>query len=58
VGRDSIPQADLQSAPVTQPLNWTPVTLGPNILRAETAALAAITLVLAVYFPPITSSAF
>jgi 16S rRNA (uracil1498-N3)-methyltransferase len=53
VGRDRIPPADLQSAS-----SWTGVTLGANILRAETAALAAITLVSSVYFPPMTSSAF
>jgi 16S rRNA (uracil1498-N3)-methyltransferase len=65
VGRDSIPQADFQSAALEPPappasarLPWTAVTLGSNILRAETAALAAVALVSSVYFPPITSSAF
>ncbi len=37
---------------------WTGVTLGQNILRAETAAMAAVSLVSAVYLTPITSSAF
>jgi len=36
---------------------WTPVTLGSNILRAETAALAAVSLISNVYFPLTTSSA-
>ena len=45
-------RADLEAA------KWTGVTLGSNILRAETAALTAVSLISAVYFAPITSSAF
>ena len=45
-------RAELSSA------TWTAVSLGSNILRAETAALAALSLISSVYFTTITSSAF
>jgi 16S rRNA (uracil1498-N3)-methyltransferase len=38
--------------------NWSPVSLGPRILRAETAAVAATAVISSVYFAPIVSSAF
>jgi 16S rRNA (uracil1498-N3)-methyltransferase len=31
---------------------WAPVSLGPSILRAETAALAALAIVSAAWLPP------
>jgi 16S rRNA (uracil1498-N3)-methyltransferase len=31
---------------------WAPVSLGPSILRAETAALAALAVVSAAWLPP------
>jgi 16S rRNA (uracil1498-N3)-methyltransferase len=32
--------------------SWAPVSLGPSILRAETAALAALAIVSAAWLPP------
>jgi 16S rRNA (uracil1498-N3)-methyltransferase len=37
---------------------WTAVSLGPQVLRTETAAIAAVAIVASAYFPPIASSAF